>query len=68
MRGAGLEFLHAAGSVDHLILSGVEGVAVAANFHLKLSLGGTDMKGLAAGALDHAFLVVLWVDAVFHNC
>ena len=41
---AGLEFLHAAGSVDNLVVAGIERVALAADFHIELLGGRTERQ------------------------
>ena len=61
-----LELVHAAACIDKLLLAGVEGVALGANFNTHLAtLGRTRDDSLAASALDHA-LNVLGMDSVLH--
>src|SRR5690349_16680130 len=60
------EPLHAAGRVDQLLLTGEEGVALAADLDPQLLLGGTGRPGLAAGAVDQD-LVQLGVDRGLHG-
>src|SRR5262252_7686329 len=60
------EPFHAAGRVDQLLLSGEEGVALAADLDPQLFLGRTGGPGLAAGAVDQD-LVQLGVDRGLHG-
>jgi hypothetical protein len=61
-----LELVHTTANIDKLLLAGVEGVALRANFNTHLAtLGGTRNDGFAASALDNA-LNVLGMDSVFH--
>ena len=60
-----VELLHAAAGVDQLLLAGVEGVALGADFHGDVLTGGAGLDDVAAGAADGG-LVVLGMDAFFH--
>lgn len=65
-RAAGAEFLHLAGRVDELFRARVERVAVRANFHLDVFLGGADNIFFSAGALDGGLFVIFRMDISFH--
>src|SRR5262249_48116762 len=60
------EPLDSAGRVDQLLLSGEEGMALAADLDPQLLLGGAGGPGLAAGAVDQD-LVQLGVDRGLHG-
>ena len=54
-----LELVHATACIDKLLLAGVEGVALGADFNLHLAtLGRARDDSLAAGALDDALNVL----------
>jgi hypothetical protein len=62
-----LELVHTTADVDKLLLAGVEGVALGANFNTHLAtLGRARNYGLTAGTLNGA-LNVLGMDSVLHN-
>ena len=62
-----LELVQTTACIDKLLLAGVEGVALGANFNTHLAtLSGTRNDGFAAGALDDA-LNVLGMDSVLHD-
>ena len=61
-----LELLDAARCVNQLLLLGVEGMAVGADFHVQILNCGTGMNLVAAGTLDNRFLV-FGMDAGFHD-
>src|SRR6266545_3230454 len=63
-----LEPLDLAGRVDDRLLPGVERVAVAAHVDPELGPRGADRERRAARGAVHLGLVVLGVDAVFHEC
>ena len=50
--GALLEFVHAAGGVNELLLAGIERVAHVANAHDDHGLGGAGLDLIATGATD----------------
>jgi hypothetical protein len=60
-----VEFLHASGCVDNLLLASVEGMADVADINVHFTLGGLGLKGVPAGALD-GYLFVLGVYSLFH--
>ena len=60
-----VELLHAAAGVDQLLLAGVEGVALGADFHGDVLTGGTGLDDVAAGAANGG-LIVLGMDAFLH--
>src|SRR3977135_624518 len=71
-RGGGRVFLaelvDAPGRVDHLLLAGIERMAVRTNIDLQvLAHGGARLKGVAAAAAD-GDLAVLRMDRRFHDC
>ena len=53
-----VEFIYTAAGVNELLLSGVERVALGANFNGDILLGGTCLINGTAGALDCCGLVV----------
>ena len=61
------ELLHSAGNVKQHILSGVERVAITANFNRHCLLCRADSKNVSAGAFYFRFRVILWVDILFHK-
>ena len=52
MGGAAAEAFNSATRIDQLLLPGVEGVAVGADLHVDLALGGAGGELVAAGAAD----------------
>src|SRR5207244_2394778 len=60
------ELLHPAFRVDDLLLAGIEGVAIRADFHSDLRLGRLGLEVVAAGAVDDGFLV-LRMDSSLHG-
>ena len=62
-----VEFIHAAAGVDQLLLAGVEGVALGADFNGDVLLGGAGLDHIAAGAADRGGLIV-GMNASFHVC
>ena len=61
-----LETIDASAAVNQLLLSGVEGMALGADIHAQLLLGGTGLEGLAANAADDS-LAVIRMDLFFHG-
>ena len=59
------ESFNPSGSVNKLLLAGKERMALGANFHLQLLLGGTSLKRLTAYATDDC-LAILGMDFLFH--
>ena len=53
-----VEAADASAGIDHLLLTGVEGVTLGANFHLDVLLGRASLDHVAAGAPDGGLLVV----------
>ena len=51
--------------VHHLLLAGVEGVTLGANFYADVLLGGAGLDHIAAGAPDGGLLIV-GVEAFLH--
>ena len=60
-----VELGHASAGIDQLLLAGVEGVALGANFNLQLALHGTRLKRLTAYATDDG-LAIFRMDLFFH--
>ena len=60
-----LEPIDASAGVNQLLLAGKEGMAIAADFHVDLLLGGTDLELIAAGTLDGGHLIV-GMNTLFH--
>ena len=60
-----VEAVHTSAGVNQLLLAGVEGMALGADFHVDLRLGGAGMDDLTAGAGDGA-VHILGMDALFH--
>ena len=60
-----LEALDAATGIDQLLLAGVEGMALAADFDVDLRLGVTGVNHVAAGTSDGAVHIVR-MDALLH--
>src|SRR5680860_1316953 len=63
---ATLEPIDASAGVDQLLLAGVEGMALAAQFAAQLILGGAGGERVATRALDRGQLV-LGVDSSLHG-
>ena len=61
-----VELINTAAGIDQLLLAGVEGVALGADFNLELALYGTALEGFTACATDDAFAVGR-MDVLFHN-
>ena len=53
-----VEAADAATGVDHLLLTGVEGMTLGTNFHADVLLGGASLDHVATGAPDGGLLVV----------
>ena len=70
VRGACSDFLlkslHTAGSIDELLLAGVEWMAVATNFHLNFLQRGASFERVATGA-RHCRLIICGMDILFHT-
>ena len=62
-----VELVHAAAGVDELLLAGVEGVALGADFNGDVLLGRTGLNHIAAGAANGGLLIV-GMNSLFHNC
>ena len=60
-----LEAIHASAAVHQLLLAGVEGVALGANFDLQLGLDGAGFERLTAHATDGR-LAIFGMDLLFH--
>ena len=60
-----LEAIHASAAVHQLLLAGVEGVALGANFDLQLALDGAGFERLTAHATDGR-LAIFGMDLLFH--
>ena len=60
-----VELVHAAAGVDELLLAGVEGVALGADFNRDVLLGGTGLNHVAAGAANRGRLII-GMNAFFH--
>ena len=62
-----LEAINASTSINQLLLSGVERMALGANIHLHLFLRGTGFECFTAYAANDAF-AVLGMDVFLHCC
>ena len=60
-----LESVNTSAGIDQLLLAGIEGMAIAANFNTDILLGGAYLELVAACALDGSGLV-LGMDSLFH--
>ena len=60
-----LEAVNASAGIDQLLLAGVEGMALGANFDLQFTLHGTSLKRLTAHATDDG-LAIFGMDLFFH--
>ena len=60
-----LELVDASAGVNQLLLAGKEGMAIAADFHADVLLGGADLELVAAGTLDGGHLI-LGMNTLFH--
>ena len=60
-----VEAADTATGVHHLLLAGVEGVTLGANFYADVLLGGAGLDHIAAGAPDGGLLIV-GVEAFLH--
>ena len=60
-----VELINTAAGVDQLLLAGVEGVAVGADFNGDVLLGGAGLDDGAAGASDGG-LLILGMDSFLH--
>ena len=61
------EALNTPGGINHPLLSGKKRMALAAQFHLYLLLGGTKSEGIATGTGRFSILVIGGVNFVFHD-
>ena len=61
-----VELVNTAAGVDQLLLAGVEGVALGADFHGDVLLGGAGLDDSAASALDGGLLVI-GMDSFLHS-
>ena len=61
-----VELIHAAAGVDQLLLAGIEGVALGADFNGDVLLGGAGLDNGAAGAADGSRLVI-GMDSFLHG-
>ena len=64
---AGFEAFHPAGYVNQLLLAGIEGMAVRADFHPDFFLGGAGSKTIAAGAGHFGLTEINGVNVLFHS-
>lgn len=60
-----VETVNASTSINQLLLAGIEGVALRADFNLDVLLGGTGRKDVATGTADGG-LFVLGMDIFLH--
>ena len=60
-----LEAIHASAGVNHLLLAGVEGMALGADINSKFLLGGAGLEGFTAHAATHG-LAVIGMDVFLH--
>ena len=63
---AAIEAVHTSAGIDQLLLASVERMALGADFHVDLGLGGAGLDDVAARAGDGA-VNVLGMDTLFHN-
>ncbi len=61
-----LEPLDAARGIHHAPFSGEERMAIAADFHAELFLGGTRGKSVAAGTDYFSIAIILGMNLLFH--
>ena len=61
-----LESVYAAAGINELLLAGIEGMALGADFNTKLFLGGSAFEGLAAQATNGCYLI-FGMDLFFHR-
>ena len=60
-----VEAADTAAGIDHLLLTGVEGMALGANLHADVLLGGTSLDHVTASAADGSQLIVR-MDSCLH--
>ena len=60
-----VELIHAAAGIDKLLLAGIKGVTLGADFDLDVTLCTAGLNDLSAGAPDSG-LLVLGMDALLH--
>ena len=60
-----IELIHTAAGIDKLLLAGIKGVTLGADFDLDVTLCTAGLDDLAAGAPDSG-LPVLGMDALLH--
>ncbi len=61
-----LELLNATGGIDHLVLTGIERVALPTDLNFNMLLCGRNFHGISASALDDSGCEVFWVNIRFH--
>jgi len=61
------EFFHPSRSIYKFFFAGVEGVAVAADFHVDFFFCRSNNKYLPASAADFGISVVLWMSIFLHD-
>ena len=61
-----LETVHAPAGIDELLLPGIEGMALRADFNFKFALDRASLKGFAASAPDYTF-TILGMDIFLHR-
>jgi hypothetical protein len=59
------KFIHSTGGIYKLLFSGKERVTLRTNLYPDIGLGGTGVYGIAAGADNHA-LLILGMNLVLH--
>lgn len=64
---SGLEFLNPSALFNHLLLSGIEGVAIRTDVYSRSFLGRAHFVDMSAGAGDLGLSEILWVNILFHN-
>ena len=60
-----LEAVHTSAAVNQLLLAGVEGVTLGADFHLDILLGRTCLNHITAGA-SNSSLLIIGMDSFLH--
>ncbi len=53
--------------VKESVLSGIQGMALVADFNRDMLFGRTSRKFIAAGANDGRFRIICWMDVRFHK-
>ncbi len=65
-RAASLEFLDAAGGIDQFVFTGIEWMALRADFNFNFRLGGSNRECIAAGATHLGIFIICRMNVCFH--